>query len=169
MGWSVLILAFCAGAALADSGPFWVGSWAASQQAPEARNALDPGALRDATLRQIVHLSLGGEMLRLHLSNAFGTAPLHITSVHIARPASSAESRIDVATDRSLSFSGRADIAIPAGAEEVSDPLVFVVAAQSDLAITFHLDEPLQGETGPWPRPFPCLFITDNLVTSVLF
>jgi hypothetical protein len=147
MGWSTLILAFCAGGALADGGPFWVGSWAASQQAPEARNGLAPGDLRDATLRQIVHLSLGGEMLRVHLSNAFGTAPLHMTSVHAARPASAAESRIDPATDRSLSFSGRADITIPAGAEEVSDPLAFAVAAQSELAITFHLDEPPQGET----------------------
>ncbi len=64
----------------------WVGSWAASQQIPEPQNALAPDDLRDATLRQIVHLSIGGAMLRVHLSNAFGTMPLHFTSVHIARP-----------------------------------------------------------------------------------
>ena len=38
----------------------WVGSWAASQQVPEAANLLDPELMRDATLREVVHLSVGG-------------------------------------------------------------------------------------------------------------
>src|SRR6185312_6696828 len=66
----------------------WVATWAASQQIPEPQNALPAADLEDATLRQIVHLSLGGATLRVHLSNAFGTEPLHFTSVHIARPLS---------------------------------------------------------------------------------
>ena len=64
-----------------QSTPFWVGSWAASQQIPEPNNALPANDLRDATLRQIVHLSLRGRTLRVHVSNAFGTAPLHFSSV----------------------------------------------------------------------------------------
>src|ERR1700748_3302187 len=71
-----------------------VGSWAASQQIPEPQNALAPDDLRDATLRQIVHLSIGGTTLRVHLSNAFGTAPLHVSSVHIAKPLSPAGVKI---------------------------------------------------------------------------
>src|ERR1700759_4472727 len=51
----------------------WVGSWPASQQIPETANLLDPELMRDATLRQIVHLSVGGSQLRVRLSNAFGT------------------------------------------------------------------------------------------------
>ena len=66
----------------------WVGSWAASQQEPEPHNALAPQDFTDATLRQIVHLSLGGERLRVRLSNRFGMEPLHFSSVHIARPSS---------------------------------------------------------------------------------
>jgi len=73
----------------------WVGSWTTSEQVPEPNNSLAPGDLRDATLRQIVHLSIGGALRRVHVSNAFGTGPLHFTSVHIARPASAASSRID--------------------------------------------------------------------------
>ena len=61
-------------------------SWGASQQIPEPQNALPADDLRDATVRQIVHLSLGGSALRVHLSNAFGTTALHFTSVHIAHP-----------------------------------------------------------------------------------
>lgn len=125
----------------------WVGTWATSEQIPEPRNALPPDALRDATLRQIVHLSIGGKVLRVNLSNAFGTAPLHFTSVHIARPVSSASSRIDVSTDRALTFSGRPDVTIPAGADYVSDPIAFPVAPESNLAITFYLEQPPEGET----------------------
>ncbi len=128
--------------------PSWVGSWAASQQIPEPNNALNPDDLRDATLRQIVHLSVGGKILRVHLSNAFGTMPLHITSVHIARPVSPSEAKIDVATDKAIAFSGKDDVTIPAGAEYISDPIAYPVAALSDLAITLHLDTPPERQTG---------------------
>src|SRR5579862_5195925 len=46
----------------------WVATWGSSQQIPEPQNALPPDDLRDATIRQIVHLSVGGTALRLHLS-----------------------------------------------------------------------------------------------------
>src|ERR1700678_4147341 len=75
----------------------WVTSWGTSQQIPEPQNSLPPDDLRDATLRQIFHLSIGGAALRVHLSNAFGTEALHFTSVHIARPLSAASSAIDAA------------------------------------------------------------------------
>jgi lysophospholipase L1-like esterase len=126
----------------------WVGSWAASQQIPEPQNALASEDLRDATLRQIVHLSVGGPVLRVHLSNAFGTAPLHFASVHIARPVSAGAAKIDPASDKALSFSGSSDVIVPAGAEFISDPIDYPVAAGSNLAVTLHLDAPPAQETG---------------------
>ena len=126
----------------------WVGSWAASQQIPEPQNALAPDDLRDATLRQIVHLSIGGTKLRVHISNAFGTSPLHFTSVHISKPVSSASARIDGASDKALSFSGSTDVTVPAGAEYVSDPVDYYAAPCSNLAITLHLDAPPDQLTG---------------------
>ena len=126
----------------------WVGSWAASQQLPEPQNALSPDDLTDATLRQIVHLSLGGATLRVHLSNAFGSSPLRLASVHVARPVSTASAKIDPSTDRPLSFSGRGGVTIPAGAEYLSDPLVYPVSALTDLAISIHFDRPPDGQTG---------------------
>ena len=126
----------------------WVGSWATSQQRPEPQNALAPEDMRDATLRQVVHLSVGGSQLRVHLTNAFGTAPLRISAAHIARPVSAASDSIDVATDKALTFSGRAEVTIPAGAEYVSDPVGFSATALSDLTITMHLDEAPAVETG---------------------
>lgn len=125
----------------------WAASWGASQQIPEPSNALESEDLRDATVRQIFHLSLGGSALRVHVSNAFGTEALHITSIHIARPVSPASSAIDTASDRPLAFAGKSDVTVPPGAEFVSDPIDFSVAPLSDLAVTFHLDSPPARET----------------------
>lgn len=144
------LLLFVASAWLVSAQPVvtWVGSWAASQQIPEPQNALAPDDLQDATLRQVVHLSAGGIILRVRLSNAFGTAPLHLTSAHVAHPVSNAAAAIDPASDRALTFSGRADVTIPAGADYLSDPLGFVTAPGSDLAVSIHYDEPPRQQTG---------------------
>jgi len=136
------------GAQAAANAEVWVASWGTSQQVPEPQNALSTEDLRDATVRQIFHLSVGGRALRLHLSNAFGTEALHFTSVHVARPLSSSSSAIDVASDRPLTFAGITDVEVPPGAEFLSDPLDFPVAPLSDLAVTFHLDAPPARQTG---------------------
>src|SRR5882762_10052948 len=126
----------------------WVATWGASQQTPEAGNALPADDLRDATVRQIFHLSVGGQSLRVHVSNAFGTEALHFTSVHVARPVSTSLAAINPATDKALTFAGNGDVAVPSGAEFVSDPIEYPVAALSDLAVTFHLDAAPAGQTG---------------------
>jgi lysophospholipase L1-like esterase len=126
----------------------WVASWGTSQQVPEPQNALPADDLRDATVRQVFHLSVGGSALRVHLSNAFGTEPLHFTSVHIARPLSPSSSTIQTPTDQTLTFAGNADVTVPAGAEFVSDPLEIAVTPLSDLAVTFHLQSPPGRQTG---------------------
>jgi lysophospholipase L1-like esterase len=128
--------------------PVWVTSWGASQQVPEPQNALSADDLRDATVRQIFHLSVGGTALRVHVSNAFGTEALHFTAVHVAHPVSSSSTAIDAASDRALTFAGNTDVTIPPGAEMVSDPVVGPVAPLSDVAVTFHLDAAPERETG---------------------
>lgn len=125
----------------------WIATWGASQQIPEPQNTLPSADLNDTTLRQIVHLSAGGSQLRVHLSNVFGTEPLHLTSVHIARPLAPDSSAIDPQSDRALTFAGAVDVTVPAGAEFVSDPIAFTVPALSDLAVSFHLDAAPARET----------------------
>jgi lysophospholipase L1-like esterase len=132
----------------AASSQTWTASWGASQQIPEPQNALPPEDLRDATIRQIFHLSVGGPAIRVHFSNAFGTEPLHISAAHIARPVSNSAPTIDTASDKALTFAGDADVTIPAGAEFVSDAVAFSAAPLSDVAVTFHLDLPPAVETG---------------------
>lgn len=132
----------------APAGPHWVASWASAQMVPNGDSALGVDAYRNITLRQSVRLSLGGQQLRVHLSNAFGTAPLHIAAVHVARARASGASAIDPATDTALSFAGRGDVTIPAGAKYISDPVSLTVPAHGDLAITIVYDEPPSVETG---------------------
>ncbi len=126
----------------------WIATWGTSQQVPELQNAPPADDLRDATVRQIFHLSAGGAEIRVHVSNAFGAEALHFTSVHIARPISSASAAIDPATDKALTFAGSSDVTVPPSAEFVSDPIEFPVAPLSNLAVTFHLDTPPAPETG---------------------
>jgi len=143
-----LFLAITVLAAAGQTATRWVGSWAASQQLVEPNNALAPDDLHDATLRQIVHLSLGAKEIRLHLSNRFGSMPLHLTAVHVAKPVSPSSARIVANTDKAVTFSGLPEVTIPPHADYVSDPLAFAADALSDVAITLHLDFAPTEQTG---------------------
>jgi lysophospholipase L1-like esterase len=149
------------------SAPAWVGSWAASQQIPEAENALPSDDLRHATLRQIVHLSTGGSTIRVHVSNAFGTAPLHLVSVHIARTLSATASTLAPNTDRALTFHGHSDVIISPGAEFISDPIDFPAPALSDLAISIYYDEPPAQQTGHPGSRATSYLAPGNLVSAL--
>ena len=147
-------------------GASWVGSWATSQQIPEERNALAPHDLDDATLRQTVHLSLSGARIRVRLSNAFGTAPLHIASAHVARGIASGSDAIEPSSDGELLFSGQRDVTIPAGAEYVSDPLAL---AGSDIAISLYFDTaPTQQTSHPGSRTTSYLLHGDHVSDAAL-
>ena len=144
----ILILAILSGNGIAQIQKHWVGTWAASQQLVEPQNSLALDDLRDATLRQVVHVSLGGSEIRVHISNRYGTTPLKFTSVHVARAAGPGSSKIDAESDKTLTFSGAPSVIVPAGADYVSDPIDFTVAPLSDLAISLYLEQPTQQQTG---------------------
>ncbi len=127
--------------------PIWIVTWGASQQIPEPQNALPSADLHDATVRQIFHVSAGGATLRVHLTNTFGSTSLHFTAVHIARPLAPDAPAIDPASDHALTFSGASDVTVPAGAEVVSDPIEWPLAPLSNIAVTYHLDDPPAPET----------------------
>jgi len=118
------------------SGSHWVGTWGGAPQLTEVAN-LPPAPLSNSTLRQVVHVSLGGDQIRVRFSNEFGDGPLTINQAHVAVcPASPVDSSIDPTTDRALSFSGRPSITIAQGAAVWSEPLAFSVAALGNLSIT---------------------------------
>ncbi|MFC6015824.1 SGNH/GDSL hydrolase family protein [Plantactinospora solaniradicis] len=129
------------------SGGRWVASWTSMPQLTEPHN-MPPApftqqnlVLADSTLRQTVRVSVGGQRIRLRLSNAFGGAPLPVTAVSVALPEQgrAGVSAIRPGTSRPVTFSGRSSVAIPVGAQMVSDPITFPVAARSNLTVTLYL------------------------------
>lgn len=112
----------------------WVGTWATS---PRPEEKTDPGIeLAGATLRQVIHVSLGGRTVCLRLSNAFGTTPLVLHGVHLAR--TGAAGAIEPASDREVRFAGERAVTVPAGAVMLSDPVELEFPALADLAISIH-------------------------------
>lgn len=144
----------------------WVVSWAASQQIPEPQNALPADELRDATVRQIFHLSVGGSKLRVHISNAFGTVPLHFGAVHVARPLNVTSPAIDPTTDKALTFAGAADVIVPPMAEYISDPVDYPVRSLSDICVSFYLDLPPTIQTGHPGSRATSYYVHGNLVSA---
>lgn len=117
----------------------WVATWAG---APTTIPPTPPRVLERQTVRHVVHCSAGGDEIRIRLTNEFGDTPLHVGAVHVALRAGSGASTATVAgTDRRVTFSGRGDVVIPAGAPLVSDPVRLRLPAGGDLAISLYLPD----------------------------
>ena len=70
------------GMALAQS--HWVGTWGTAPQLVENNNNPPSPGLGNNSLRQIVQVSIGGERVRLKLTNEFSTGSTQIKAVELA-------------------------------------------------------------------------------------
>jgi lysophospholipase L1-like esterase len=131
----------------------WAQVWTASPQPTWEGDfplpTLLPFNLWEQTVRQNLRVGLGSETFRIVLSNEYGTGPLRIDAVHLALPGSEPGS-VDVATDKTVTFSGQDGITVPAGAPAMSDPVTLPVGAQGDLVVTFFVSGPAPIETFHW-------------------
>ena len=116
----------------------WVGTWITAPQLTEPGNLPPPPGLWGNTLRQVVHVSVGGSRLRLALSNEFGTRPYTLSAVHVA--VSRGQDAIEPSTDRALAFGGSPSVRVEPGKSVVSDPFDFELAPLSELAVTVLTD-----------------------------
>ena len=123
-----------------DDGPRWIGTWTASPQNLEPPFvAPNPSSFNGQTVRQIIRTSVGGTKIRIRLTNEYGTTPLSIGSVTVARHAGGPA--VVAGSSRKLTFSGRTTFTIPPGAPALSDPIDFNVPALGDLAISIYLPQ----------------------------
>src|ERR1700756_3174454 len=110
----------------------WVGTWAAAPAPAEGVVGFN-----NHTIRMNPRISLGGDRLRVRISNAYGNRPLTIGAAQIAlRDEGPA---LVAGTGRELSFGGSDSGVIAAGAVLFSDPVEFSVPPLADLAVSFHL------------------------------
>jgi lysophospholipase L1-like esterase len=128
--------------------PIWVGTWEGSPQLTETAN-LPPASLTSATLRQVVHVSVGGSQVRVRFSNEFGNGPVTINAAHVAVcTANPVNSTIDTTTDRALAFSGGASVTIAQGQAVWSDALTLALAPLSNLSVTVAFGSTPSNVTG---------------------
>jgi len=145
-GFALLILSLFCTSCAASAKECWIGTWASGQQLTETRNLPPAPGLSNNTLRQVVHMTLGGSKLRVQLSNAYGSSPVTIKAAHLA--VSKGGSAIDAATDKALTFQGGTSITIKAKEAVYSDTLDFNVTPLSNLAVSIYFVETSADVTG---------------------
>ena len=126
----------------------WVATWApANMAAPQPlRDSVDRvPTYANRTVRQIAHVTLGGERIRVRLTNEYGERTLVIGAAHIAlRDTGSA---INSATDRALTFGGSKTLLLRPGAFVTSDPVDLRVPALSDVAVSLWVQDSIRTTT----------------------
>jgi lysophospholipase L1-like esterase len=121
-----------------DGNGHWVGTWTASPAPSEAGVTIN-----DQTLRMHPRVSIGGDRLRVRISNAYGRGNLAIGAASIALRGKGPA--IVEGSARTVTFGGAASVAIAAGAVAASDTVEIKVPALADLAVSLHLP----GESAP--------------------
>ena len=96
---------------------------------------------KDTTLRQTLHMSVGGSRIRVQISNTFGGSDLPITRASVALPTGSkiGVSGIDTSTLAGLTFKGSSSVTVPRGQVVYSDALDFLIEPQSMLTVSLYL------------------------------
>ncbi len=122
------------GALASDSLRKWVGTWSAAPYLVEAANMPPSPGLTNNTLRQVVRVSIGGDTLRLKLTNINNAQNVVLKAVNVA--VSQGGSKIDPATLTPLRFGGSASATMNAGSSVTSDPFAFKLDPSMRVAIT---------------------------------
>jgi lysophospholipase L1-like esterase len=138
---AILPLALLLTLGQAQAQDHWVGTWAASPYAEKnSSGKLNADDTTGVTLREIVHISIGGPAVRVVLTNEFGVEPLTIDAASIALRGDGSA----ITSPTPLTFGGRASVVIPPGALIVSDAAPLKVAPFADLAVSLFLpDQPV--------------------------
>jgi lysophospholipase L1-like esterase len=141
----------------------WVGTWTATPAPAEA------GAFSNQTLRMNPRVSIGGDRVRVRISNAYGARPLLVGAAWLGLrdkgPAVVADSH------KRLTFGGAESATIAAGAFVISDPVAFDLPPLADIAVSIYLpgDVPLNfGITGRYARQTNYISPPGNFASSAV-
>ena len=136
---SAVALLLISSSALAQA-PAWTGSWGASPLPPSEAAGPFPAtpSFENQTIRQMVRLSVGGEQLRLRLTNQYGAQPLTIGAARVAVAAAGGNGAIASGTERVVTFAGKPSAVIAAGAPLLSDPIDLPVDDLATISISLY-------------------------------
>ena len=116
----------------------WITTWTASPMNTQPSDSVWLG-FYDQTVREVARLSVGGDRLRLRLSNEFGSVPVVIDSIHVALAGEGGA--IQPETDRGVTFGGKRAVTLAPGAPAFSDPIDFEVAPLSHVAVSMYFKD----------------------------
>ena len=114
----------------------WIGTWATAPQTVVKSFMPYNNNMSNRSVRQVVKVSIGGDMIRLKLSNIYSTEPVVIRSIYIAHAQDSFT--IDPKSAKYLKFSNQYKATIPAGKSITSDALPYDLKSLQRLAITIN-------------------------------
>ena len=162
----------------------WVTTWGCGPQLTEPAN-LPPVPLSKSTLRQFVRATIGGKLIRVRFSNAYGTNAVGIDAARVALTSgtgSAGAGDINTSTDKALTFRGAAAVVIPPGEVVLSDPLEFDLPALTNVAISIYFgnisDTTINGHPGSRTTSFiqagnvataASLRLTQSLAAKIAF
>ena len=131
----VLLMVFCA-ISTVSSAQNWVGTWATAPQTVVRSFMPYNNCMTNRSVRQVVKVSIGGDVIRLKLSNIYSMQPVEIRSIYIAHAKDSSD--IDAKTAQYFKFGNSYKTVIPAGKQIVSDALKFKLRNLERVAITIN-------------------------------
>ena len=131
----VFLMVFCALStySLAQN---WVGTWATAPQTVVKSFMPYNNCMTNRSVRQVVKVSIGGDVIRLKLSNIYSMQPVEIRSIYIAHAKDSFD--IDAKTAQYFKFGNSYKTVIPAGKQIVSDALKFNLRNLERVSITIN-------------------------------
>ena len=131
----VFLMVFCALStySLAQN---WVGTWATAPQTVVRSFMPYNNCMTNRSVRQVVKVSIGGDVIRLKLSNIYSMQPVEIRSIYIAHAKDSFS--IDAKSAQYFKFGNSYKTVIPAGKQIVSDALKFNLKNLERVAITIN-------------------------------
>ena len=131
----VFLMMFCALStySLAQN---WIGTWATAPQTVVKSFMPYNNCMTNRSVRQVVKVSIGGDVIRLKLSNIYSMQPVEIRSIYIAHAKDSSD--IDAKTAQYFKFGNSYKTVIPAGKQIVSNALKFKLRNLERVAITIN-------------------------------
>ncbi len=147
---SILALAAPLAARAQNGSPaHWIATWSPSASwmpaRPPAGTADRVPTYVNRTLREVVHTTIGGDSVRIRVSNEYGDRPLVIGDARVALRAVGPNAI--AGSDRAVTFGGRPAVTIGAGATVVSDAIAYRVPALADFVVSLFLPDSARTST----------------------
>lgn len=138
-------LALAPGGVSAQSLPGWCATWGCAPAGPAPAGSYYDYNFSGQTIRMFIRASIGGNRVRVRLSNEMGSTPLAIGAAWIGIRSSA--QAVQAGSNYPLTFGGRSTVSIQPGAAVLSDPLYFQVAPFADLAVSLYFPSSARAST----------------------